>query len=194
MKMNNRLYQYLIILMTMSNVSFVYANDDNVTRTKEKAAMPAAPSGPYRSQSDRDISKQINVTKRMQQPKQSLPAVQLAQRPAQQQMRPPVAPPAWANQAPPQRMMQPNWNQNVPPQPQWVQPEVPDWVKNPPRGPKPPKWVTNPPEPPAWVKNIPQQRMQPPQVPEWVKNPPYGPKPPEWVINPPQYPVYRGQN
>ena len=48
MKKNNRLYQHLIILLALGNSSFALAEDNEVAK-KNQAAMPAAPSGPYRS-------------------------------------------------------------------------------------------------------------------------------------------------
>ena len=186
MKTNNRIIQYLIILLALANSSFVLASDAN---KKEQVAMPAAPSGPYRSQTDHDMSKQTNkniqIPQIRQQPLQHVPEQKLAQRLPQQQMRPPISAPRWNNNAPPHRMIAPNvnqnWNRNAAPQAQWTQ--------------RPPQQQMRPPvSAPAWVNKAPHQRMQAPQVPDWVKNPPYGPKPPAWVINPQQQPAYQYGN
>ena len=191
MKMNNRLYQYIIILFALGNAPFVLASESGVDNKKEQAEMPPAPLGPYRAQSENNKAKQtVNI---MQRSVPAMPAQQLSQRPPQaqwnqpppQQMRRPVAPPAWVNQVPPQQRMAPNRNRNIPPQAQWNQP--------------PPQQMRRPVAPPAWTNQMPpQQRMAPnwnrnvspqpqwqrPKVPEWVTNPP------AWVTNPAQQPMY----
>ena len=62
MNTNRRLYQHLIILSALANASFVLAADVKTTSNKDQAAViPAAPSGPYRSQNatGKNIAKNI---------------------------------------------------------------------------------------------------------------------------------------
>ena len=130
MKKNNRLYQYLIILLALGNTSIVLAADKDAVADKEKiTVMPSAPAGPYRSQNTDDKNRQ---TKSHQQPSKMMSQTQSAQAlPAPQ---PTPTPPQFA-QRPPQQMQRP---------------PVPEWVKNPPYGSKPPAWVINPPRQPAY--------------------------------------------
>ena len=208
MKMNNRLYQYFIILFALGHAPFVLASDNSVDNKKEQAEMPPAPSGPYRTQSENNQAKQ--KVNNMQRSVPAMLAQQSTQRPHQaqwkqppqqhqrmapnrnrnippqvqwnqrplQQMHRPVAPPAWVNQVPPQQRMAPNRNRNIPPQAQWNQ--------RPPQQMQPPVWANNAPQhrvAPNWNRNVPPQpQWQQPKVPEWVTNPP---APPAWVNNAP---------
>ena len=148
MKSNNRLYKYVIILSALSGTSLVFSDENKANGKKDVLAeMPAAPSGPYRSQGvaskalKQDKSVQAQAPKVIPQPPQPRMPVPNMNQNRQQ----PIAPPQWAQRPPQPRMPVPNMNQN---RPQPVQ--VPDWVKNPPYGPKPPAWVTNPPQPPVY--------------------------------------------
>ena len=121
MMKNNQLYKNVIILSALCGTSFVFAAEDNAVDKKDVLTeMPAAPSGPYRSQS-------VNNTNTKKENSSKVKTEKIAQRPPQP------------------RMPAPNMNQYSP---QPVQ--VPDWVKNPPYGPKPPAWVTHPPQPPMY--------------------------------------------
>lgn len=137
MKKNKQLYQYLIILSAFSSAPFVLANDAELNRSNEKAnaAMPVAPSGPYRSQNN-IVAHQIQRQ-----------ASRIEQRPAQQPM-----PVRNRNQYRPQPMQAPQWVQRQPQQ------QVPEWVKNPPYGPKPPAWVINPPQQHGYAYRYPMNR------------------------------------
>ncbi|MCK5386234.1 MAG: hypothetical protein KAJ39_03550, partial [Gammaproteobacteria bacterium] len=78
MKKNSRLYQHLIILLALCNTSFVLASDNEAVKEKEQAAaMPPAPSGPYRSQTttNKNVKNKIPVQTPV-----------MAQRPPQQPM------------------------------------------------------------------------------------------------------------
>lgn len=184
MKMNNRLYQYLIILIALVNTSFVLASDGDETKVKAQAqaAMPPAPSGPYRSQvagaeSNQNINK-VEAKQLTQRPIETTPNEKLEQRLPQQV----VPAPQLTQRSPQQPMPAPNWNRTPPAPPAWVnkapQPmPVPQWAKRPPQQPMPAQnFNRNRPQPmpaPQWAKRPPQRPMQAPQ---WVQ-----PKIPDWV-------------
>lgn len=207
MKINSRLYQYLIILLATVNPSFVSAADNDVKNAQQQNEMPSPPSGPYRSLLNNKINQTSQIKK---QPAQGIAQSQFAER-LPQQMRPPVAPQAWTNNGPHQQMLAPNWNQNIPPQPRYVQRPSLQQMR---RAVTPPAWGNNnaphqqmmapnwnrkfppPPRihpplaPPAWANNAPHQQMR---VPNWNQNIPPQPQwkqlnVPDWVKNPPHGP------
>ena len=191
MKKNSKLYQLLIILLALTSTSLVLASDKDTSGTKEKAALPAAPDGPYRSQVTNESG---NFSQRvMQRPRQAMPVPQMAQRPQ------PMPAPQWAQRPPQQPMPAPNWNQQ-----RQQQMPAPQWAQRPPQQPmRAPNWNQHQSQPmpvPQWAQRPTQQSMPAPnwnqhrqqrvEVPEWVKNPPYGPKPPAWVTNPKPFSGY----
>jgi len=174
MKKNNRLSQHLFLLLALTSTSVVFASDNEKDDKQKQLSMPAAPTGPYRSHTENDKSNgntsqvQAQAPQFIPPPQQAMPAPQFAQRPQQPPMQAPnwnrnqsqPMPPQFAQRPQQPPMQAPNWNrhQSQPmPAPQWTPPPaVPEWVKNPPYGPKPPEWVTNPPPRPNYNYGYPR--------------------------------------
>lgn len=213
MKKNNILYQHIFILLALGSTSFVSADANEIADKKDQLIMPAAPSGPYRSQAANDAS--TNNKKSEQSQWVQDPSQQLRQSPPlghNRNRNQPVPPAAWVNKPPVLQPMQPQWTQRPPqqpvPTPNWNSrpPVQPQWAQRPPQQAIPaPNWNRRLPIPPQWAQRPPQQPMpatnwnrnpsappawvnKRPVPPQWAQRPPQMVQVPDWVKNPPYGP------